>query len=49
MALSNRAQLAMLAQRTRECVAAAERAIALAAELGDDETSCTPRPTSAPR
>jgi ATP/maltotriose-dependent transcriptional regulator MalT len=38
MALSNRAQLAMLAQRTRECVAAAERAIALAAELGDDET-----------
>ena len=38
MALSNRAQLAMLAQRTEEAVEAAERAILLAGELNDEET-----------
>jgi DNA-binding CsgD family transcriptional regulator len=38
MALSNRSQLAMLAQRTEESVEAAERAILLAGELGDEET-----------
>ncbi len=38
MALSNRAQLAMLAQRDDEAIPWGERAIALADELGDVET-----------
>ena len=38
MAHSNRSQVAMLAQRTPDAVEAAGRAIALAGELGDEET-----------
>jgi DNA-binding CsgD family transcriptional regulator len=37
MALSNRSQLAMLAQRDEEALQWGERAVALARELGDDE------------
>jgi DNA-binding CsgD family transcriptional regulator len=38
MALSNRSQVAMLAQRTPDALEAATRAMALAGELGDEET-----------